>query len=132
MNFTEMEKMLESLDDEKTKYCEFCHTPFRPKNRFQRICGSDDCKKALAEWHRERYKLNGKQKEYNNRKADKERERRRKQRAVKKKIIDYDAEIERLERQIEFEKTIKKYGIHYGKHQAEKTLAKVEPIKKTL
>ena len=132
MNFAEMEKMLESIDDEKVKYCEVCHTPFKPKNKNQHICGSDECKQARIMMYRAKYKANGKQKEYNARKYVKEKEKRVMKQKIKNRIIDYDVEIERLERQIDFDKKVAKYGIYYGRYQAEKTLAMVEPIKKTL
>lgn len=128
MNLSEIEKI---MSEAGIHSCEICGTPFTPYHGRQKTCGSSEC---MAEYHR-RYVS-----EYNRKRrrenpevvrrygAQKMREYRAKQKAIKKRERQLNEMADRWKKQEELDKKIAEYGIEYGKHSAEKVLATVPKI----
>lgn len=133
MDLTGLERILSKTSG--NEFCPICGTPFKPRNRRQKTCGAPECKRL---WHNKYMRERSKRMQEEDRELWRKyhREAQKKTRAKKKKLIDRDSELKELsknwERQVEFDKKVREYGINYGEVQARKTLATVPKIDVTM
>ena len=134
MGFEELEKVLEGMD-KNVRYCEICHTPFKPKTCQQKCCSSAKCQAEKMRRYQKRYhEEHGEEmkEKYRDTKRAYQRKYREQRKSLRNLANELDQEIEKTDRQVAFDNFVKEHGWEYGRLQAQKTLAMVEPIKLTL
>ena len=134
MGFEELEKILEEMD-ENVRYCEICHTPFKPKNNQQHCCSSAECQRAKMRRYQRKYLEEHRdemREKYRDTKREYQRKYREQRKSLRNRAKELDDAIDKTDRQVAFDNFVKEHGWEYGKIQAQKTLAMIEPIKLTL
>ena len=118
-------KLLENESGSGIKYCEACNTPFMPRIKTQRFCGSAECKKVrdrkYSKAYREEKMTHDKHNEY-------ARQARLRYKSKRQFLNHLDEWEERINKQKEFDRIIEEHGLNYGAWQKQKTLELVPKI----